>query len=267
MWIILALVLCFLRGGLRPRLQEVGGWLVGVGAVASLALLVRHGWSVDIGTAYLVVAASVLVTFVGWVVVKAVFSSGRSAAAAALAAGALALGVAGLAYAASLGSGAIAADDVPLPLVALAMLAPGVATVMLASRLPRHELREEWDDEQWLRRFRGGLRARLVPAATARGHVAEVEQTLAAGGTSASSEFGHPLTLAHEVARADRTARRRRWAVSTSAAAGVPVWIAALAAAGQSWGTLTVPVVAILVVTAVGGLVVGWGRRPWRTGR
>ncbi len=147
------------------------------------------------------------------------------------------------------------------------MLTPGVATLVVVSRMPRHELREDWDDSQWLRRFRGGLRARLVPAATARGHVAEIGQTLAAGESSAYSEFGHPLTLAHEVARADRTARRRLWAVSTSAAVGGPLGLAVLVLVNRSWGMLTIPLAVALVIVATIALVAGWDRRPWRKAR
>ncbi len=256
-----------LGGGLQPALKEVGGMLMGVGVVTSLLLIIRSGWSVDIDTALILVAASVLVAFVGWVVARALFSSGRSAGAVWAGFGAGAVAVAGIAGAASLGSGHLAARDVPLPLLVVGLLVPGITTLVIADRMPRRELRETWDDSQWLRRFRGGLRARLVPAATARDHVAEIEQTLAAGGTSAYAEFGHPLVLAHAVAAADRTARRRVWAVSASAAVGTPLGLAVLVVTGQSWGMLTVPVAVGLVLVAAGALVVGWGRRPGTTRR
>lgn len=256
-----------LGGGLRPALREVGGMLVGIGAVAALLLIIRSGWSVDIDTALTLVAASVLVVFVGWVVGRALFSAGRSASAVGALGVAGALAVAGIASAADLGSGNIAASDVPVPLLALGMLAPGVATLVVASRMPQQVLCESWDDLEWLRRFRGGLRARLMPAATARGHVAEIEQTLAAGGTSAYSEFGHPLALAREVAAADRAARARLWAVSTIAAAGAPLGIAVLVLANQSWGTLTVPVTVALVLVGAITLVFGWRGRPWTKGQ
>lgn len=239
--------------------------LVGVGAVTSLIVIIRSGWSVDIDTALVLVAASVLVVFVGWVVVRALFSSGRSAAAVGAGAGAGAAAVAGVAYAAIMGSGHIAASDVSLPLLIVGLLVPGISTLVIADRMPRQELRENWDDSQWLRRFRGGLRARLVPAVTARGHVAEIEQAMAAGGVSAYSEFGHPLTLAHDLARADRTARRRLWAVSTGAAVGAPLCLAVLVMANQSWGMLTIPVAVAFCLMAAGVFVAGWGRRPWAT--
>lgn len=254
-----------LGGGLQPALKEVGGMLVGVGAVTSLIAIIRSGWSADIDTALVLVAASVLVVFVGWVLVRALFSSGRSAAAVGAGAGAGAAAVAGIAYAAILGSGHLAASDVPLPLLMVGLLVPGISTLVVADRMPRQELRESWDDAQWLRRFRGGLRARLVPAVTARGHVTEIEQTLAAGGMSASSEFGHPLTLAHDLARADRTARRRLWAVSTGASVGAPLCLAVLVMANQSWGMLTIPVAVAFCLVAVGAFTAAWGRRPWTT--
>lgn len=254
-----------LGGGLQPALKEVGGMLVGVGAVTSLIAVIRSGWSVDIDTALVLVGASVLVAFLGWVIARSLFASGRSAAA--VAAGAGAVAVAGIACAAKLGAGHVAASDVPLPLLVVGLLVPGISTLVIADRMPRQELRENWDDSQWLRRFRGGLRARLVPTVTARGHVAEIEQTLAAGGMSAYSEFGHPLTLAHEVARADRTARRRFWAMSTIAAVGTPLCLAVLVMANQSWGMVTIPVAVAFFLMAGGALVAGWGRRPWTTQR
>ena len=54
--------------------------LVGIGVVTSFILIIRSGWSVDIDTALILVAPSVLVIFVGWEAVKALFSSGRSEA-------------------------------------------------------------------------------------------------------------------------------------------------------------------------------------------
>ena len=256
-----------LGGGLQPALREAGGMLVGIGAVTSLILIIRSGWFVDIDSALTMLAASVLVVFVGWVIGRGLFTSGRSARAVGVGAGAVTIAVAGVAYAADLGSGNIAASDVPVPFLALGMLVPGIAALVVASRMPRQELGENWDDAEWLRRFRGGLRARLMPAATARGHVAEIEQTLAGGGMSAYPEFGHPLVLAHEVAAADKTARLRLWAVSTIAAAGAPLCIATLVVVNQSWGKLTIPVAVALVLVAIGAFVVGWDRRPWRKER
>lgn len=241
--------------------------LVGVGVVASLVAIIRSGWSIDIDTALVLVGASVLVAFVGWVIARALFSSGRSAAAVGVGSAAGAVAVAGIASAANVGAGHIAASDVTLPLLVVGLLFPGIATLVVADRMPRQELRENWDDSQWLRRFRGGLRARLVPAVTARGHVAEIEQTLAAGGMSAYSEFGHPLTLAHEVARANKSARRRLWTVSAIAAVGVPLCLAVLVVANQSWGTLTIPVAVFFFLMAAGAFLVGWDRRPWTTQR
>ncbi|MBM7509561.1 hypothetical protein JOE61_003375 [Nocardioides salarius] len=256
-----------LGGGLQPALKEVGGMLVGLGVVASLVAIIRSGWSIDIDTALVLVGASLLVAFLGWVIARALFSSGRSAAAVAAGVGAGAVAVAGIACAAKVGAGHVAASDVPLPLLVVGLLVPGIATLVIADRMPQQELRENWDDSQWLRRFRGGLRARLVPAVTARGHVAEIEQTLAAGGMSAYSEFGHPLILAHEVARADRTARRRFWAMSTIAAVGTPLCLAVLVMANQSWGMVTIPVAVAFFLMAAGAFLVGWDRRPWTTQR
>ena len=54
-----------LGGGLRPALREVGHTLTGIGVVAVLLMIIRHGWSVDIDIAASLVAGGVLVVFVG----------------------------------------------------------------------------------------------------------------------------------------------------------------------------------------------------------
>lgn len=250
-------------GGLRPALREVGGALMGIGGVSVLLLILRSGWSVDIDIAHVLVAASVVVVFVGWIAGRALFSAGRSVAmtGALVSAGAAAL--AGIAWAATLGGGHIAASDVPVPLLGLGMLTPGVVVLVVASRMPQQTLREDWDDADWLPCFRTGLRAELVPGATARGHVAEIKQAMGATGDSAYAEFGHPLVLARELAEADRTARSRRWWLSTIAGTGTPLVLAALIFSMESWGTLTIPVVVILLLGAFVTPVVGWGNRPW----
>ncbi|WP_245580286.1 hypothetical protein [Arthrobacter castelli] len=252
-----------LGGGLRPALREVGHTLVGIAAVAVLLVIIRHGWSVDIDIAHALVAAGVLIVFVGWVVTRALFSSGRSISAAGALVFAAAIAIAGIVAAANLGSGHIAAHNVPVPLLALVVLTPGIVALVVAGRMPQPALRESWDDARWLDRFRGGLRSRLMPAGTARGHVAEIEQALGSRRTSAYEEFGHPLALARELAAADQVARARRWWASTIAGTGAPLVIAALVLANQSWGTLTIPVAVVLAAVAALALGLGWGRRPW----
>lgn len=256
-----------LGGGLRPALLEIGGSLTGIGGVGVLLMIIRGGWSVDIDAAHVLVAAGVLVVFVGWLVFRALFSAGRSVAAVVALGFAGVLAVAGIASAATLGLGHIAASNVPVPLLALGMLGPGVVALVAVSRMPQQGLREAWDDSDWLRRFRGGLRARLMPEDTARGHVAEIEQALRSEGASAFAEFGHPLVLARELAATDRTARARRWWATAIAGTGAPLVIAMLVLTNDSWGVLTIPVAIAFVLTAAVTLVVGWNDRPWVTGQ
>lgn len=249
-------------GGLRPALREVGGTLVGVGVVAVLLMLVRRGWTVDIDVACVLVAVSVVALMLGWVAGRALASAGRPGTVIGLlvAVGSVALG--GITAAASLGPDHVAARDVPVPLLALGLLAPGVVALVTAHRMPEQELRESWDDAEWLRRFAGGLRTRLVPSATARDHVAEIEQAVDAAAVSAYAEFGHPLVLARRLADADRTSRARRWWVSAVAGTGTPLVVAALVLAMDTWGPLTIPVVVVLVVGALVSLSVRWDDRP-----
>lgn len=174
-----------------------------------------------------------------------------------------AVALAGVAAAASLGPGPVAAREVPVPLLGLALLAPGVLILVVAGRMPQQALRERWDDADWLRRFRGGLRTRLVAATTAQGHVVEVEQAMASGTSSAFTEFGHPLVLAREIADADRTARSPRWWVSTVARTSTPLVIEALVLSTGTYAALTIPVVGVLLLSAIVSLIIGWSKRPW----
>lgn len=254
-------------GGLKPALREIAGTWVGIGAVAVLIMIMRQGWLVDLDVAHVLVAVSVAAAFLGWRVVHALFAAGRAGSAAgALIAVGLGIG-AGIASAANLGPGHIAAREVPVLLLALVILSPGVAVLVVVHRMSQQELRETWDDRDWLRRFRGGLRARLMPSATARDHIAEVEQALSSAGTTAYTEFGHPLSFARELAAVDRVARARQWWAATTATTGGPLLVAVLILTNQSWGMLTVPIAIGFVLVAVLGLSAGWNDRPRRLSR
>lgn len=254
-------------GGLRPALIEVGGTLLGAGAVAAAMVAVRSGGSVDIRVAHILVAAGVLFAALGWVVGQAVFAGGRSAATVALFVAAATMAVGCIAIAVSVGRDPMLARDVAVPLLAIGLVAPGAIILICAYRMPRQTLRETWDDAEWLKRFRGGLRAGLVPAPTAHGHVAEIEQACASAGSTAHDEFGHPLVLAREISQADRTASARRWWLATSLGTGTPLVISALVLAWDSWGALTIPVAAVFALGALTRLTTGWGDRPWAQGR
>jgi len=253
-------------GGLRSALREVGGTLVGTASVAVLIMLFRSGWSVDVDVGSALVFASLAVVVLSWIVGRALLSAGRPVAMVGVLIASGIVAVAGIASAASLRPDLVAASDVPVPLLGVGLLAPGVLALVAASRMPQQTLREDWDDAEWLRRFRGGLRSRLVPATTARGHAAEIEQAMGPGAPSAFDEFGHPLVLARELGEADRTARARRWWVSTVVGPGTYVLIAVAVLALNSWGALTIPLGLALLLGAVITLVLGWGKRPWAEG-
>ena len=119
-----------------------------------------------------------------------------------------AIAVACIATAASLGPDRIVDQDFSVALLALGLLAPGIVVLVGASRMPRQPLRESWGKAERLRRFRGGMRAALVPAATARGHVAEIEQALASAGSTADSP--RATTVALDEGQHGHAARHRR---------------------------------------------------------
>ena len=250
-------------GGPRHAVKDAGGTLLAMGVVSALLLALRSGWSADINIAHLVLAVSVAVPFIGWIAARALFSAGRSVAMAGVLMTVGAIALAGIASAAALGNDHIAARAVPVPFLGLALLTPGIVTLVWASRMQHQVLRTSWDDPDWLRRLRGGLRARLVPAPIARGHVAEIQQTLAVSDTSAYEEYGHPLVLAREIADADRTSRSRLWWLWILAGAGSPLVGAALVVTAQSWGNLTTPIAVVLLLSSVVTPIVGWGSRPW----
>lgn len=256
-----------LGAGLQPVLREIGGRLTGISAVAVLLMVARHGWSIDVDIAHVIVAASVLLTFLGWVVLRALFTAGRSRETLGLSVILGAVLVAGIAFAANLGSGHYAARDVSVPLLALAMLTPGVVLLVVSHRMPQQVLRQQWSDEQWLRRFTSGLRTRLMPSRIARDRVTEIEQALELSGASAYTEFGHPLVLARELAATNRTARTRRWWVLTLTGTLTPLAIAALIATAHSWGAMTIPVALAFALSAAVVLATAWDDRPWRARR
>lgn len=249
-------------GGLKRGLREVGGTLLALGMGATALLLLRNGWFVDVDIASLWVVASVLVLFVGWTIIKQLFAAGLSipSVGAVVATGALACG--GMVVARNVGVGHIAASDVSVPLLGFGLLTPGVVALLTASRLPQPILRETWSDEEWLRRFRAGLRARLVPAVTAHNHVTEIEQTMRSETTSISQEFGHPLVLSRELAGADRAARARLWWASTIVGTGTPLVIAALILTVGTWGALTIPLAVVLLLSSVLTPALGWKDQP-----
>lgn len=256
-----------LGGGLKPALREIAGTSVGIGVVAVLIMVMRHGWFVDLDVAHVLIAASVAAALLGWKIGRALFAGGRagSAVGALIAVGTVS--AAGIASAANLGPGHIAAGDVPVLLLALVMLGPGIVVLVVLGRMPQQALRETWDDSAWLRRFRGGLRSRLMPSVIARAHVAEVEQALAWTGATAYAEFGHPLSFARELSAADRVTRARQWWAVTTATTGGPLVIAALILTNQSWGMLTFPIAVGFALSAVVALSVGWSDRPRRVMR
>lgn len=250
-------------GGLRVALREVGGTLTGLGAVAVVSISLRRGWYVDVELAAALVTVSVAAVFVGWVVGRSLFSAGRPVWMAGVLLAALAVAAAGIAVAVSVGPDHVVASDVPVLLLGAGLLTPGVAALVVASRMPPQTLRLEWGDAEWLRRFRGGLSTRLVPQAAARAHVAEVEQQVGSSGVPAHVEFGHPLVLAREVAGADRTARARRWWMTTVGGTVPPLVVGLLMLVNYSWGEFTVPLGVVFLLVGLSRPVLAWGRRPW----
>jgi len=251
------------RGSPRHTAKDAGGTLIVMGIVTTAILALRSGWSADINVAHLILAVSVAIPFIGWIPARALFAAGRSVAMTVVITTAVAIALAGIASTAALGSDHIAARAVPVPLLGVVLIIPGVVTLVWASRMRQHVLRTSWDDADWLQRLRGGLRARLVPATTARGHVAEIKQALAASDTSAYEEYGHPLVLAREIADANQTSRSRLWWLWILAGIGWPLVSAALVITAQSWGNLTIPIVVLFLLASLVTALAGWSRRPW----
>lgn len=249
--------------GLRSALREIGQSLTGIAAVTVLLMLARTGWSVDVEVKDIVVVASIAVMVVGWSVGRALFVAGRQEAMLGVLAATGVVAAAGLARAFRLPSDTVLAGGVLVPALGAGLLVPGVVLLVVASRMPPQVLRQDWDDVEWLRRFRGGLRTRLVPAATAMGHVREVEQTLSAGSVSAFEEYGHPLVLARELAAADRTARSRRWWLATVGGAGTTLVLAVAVLVLGSGGAWTIPLGVALLLSVIITLVISWRSRPW----
>lgn len=250
-------------GGPHHAVRDAGGTLLSLGVVLAILLALRNGWSADLTLAYPLVAVSVTVPFMGWIAARAFFSAGRPVAMTAVLVTAGALALAGIASAVALGNDHIVARAVPVPILGLAFITPGIVILVWASRMQRQVLRTSWDDSGWLRRLRGGLRARFVPAAIARGHVSEIQQSLAVSDTSAYEEYGHPLVLAREIANANRTSRSRLWWLCILAGSGSSLIGAALVVNTHIWGNLTIPIAVLFLVSSLVNPIAGWTRRPW----
>ena len=250
-------------GGPRHAVKDAGGTLLVMGIVSAALLALRSGWSADIYFAHLVLAVSVAIPFIGWIAARALFAAGRSVAMTGVITSAVAIALAGIASAAALGNDHIAARAVPVPLLGVVLIIPGVVTLVWASRMRQQVLRTSWDDTDWLQRLRGGLRARLVPATTERGHVAEIKQALDASDTSAYEEYGHPLVLAREIADANRTSRSRLWWLWILTGIGSPLVSAVLVTTAQSWANLTIPIAVLVLLASFVTPLAGWSRRPW----
>lgn len=257
-------------GGLRPFLREIGGSLTGLASVSIVYMLVRNGWQIDITAARALVAVSVAFAFLAWVVGRALYSAGRTALMVSVVVAAGAVAVGGIAWASSIGPDHVIARNVPVLVLGAGLLMPGIIVLVIASKTPDPTLRTDWDDDEWLRRFKTGLRTRLVPVQTTQGHVTEAQHALAAGNESAYTEFGHPLVLARELADADRTARARRWWSTIILGAGTSLTLAALVlvnALDTGADILTIPAMAIFIFGALATVTTAWSNRPWKEPR
>ncbi|WP_233201741.1 hypothetical protein [Cryobacterium sp. Y11] len=122
-------------GGPRHAVKDAGGTLLSMGVVSALLLALRSSWSAGINIAHLLVAVSVVVPFMGWIAARALFSAGRSVAMIGVLITAGAIALAGIASAAALGNDHIAARAVPVPLLGLALITPGVVTLVWVRRM------------------------------------------------------------------------------------------------------------------------------------
>lgn len=252
-----------LGGGLRPLLKEIGGTLTGIAAVSALLTAVRQGWTVDVVGAHALVAGGLVAAVVGGIIARALFTAGRAAYAVSALVASGTVVASALAWAVELGSEPVAASNIPVPLFALAILCPGILLLIASSRMRQQELRRIWRNDQWLRSFRGGLRARLMSPAAARGHMVEIQQAVELSGRPAYEEFGDPLALAREIAAADRRARTRLWWTAVIVGSGWPLAIATFLLVDRIWGALTIPAALFLALGAAVTLSTAWANRPW----
>lgn len=254
-------------GGLQPAVWLMGMMLLSLGAAPTVLTFIRSGWFVDVDVASGVVAATVLLCAVGAIAVHGLFVAGQSRAAVGALVATAVVTVGGIAVAEGMGPGHTAATDFPVLVLGVGCVAPGLILLLVAHLLPQPSLRADWDDAEWLRIFRGGLRARLVPGVTARGHVAEIEQAIGSGSESAAAEFGHPLVLARTLAKDDPVAGVRRWWMSAIGACAIPLVLAAMNASSRTWGIFSVPIAIVLAIVGVVMMVIKWRQRPTRVAR
>lgn len=248
----------------RSTVINVGGTGLAIGLLASITVLVERGWSLEVNLATSLVGAGVAAAFIAWAVASGCYWGGQlGGVLASIALGVAAL-TAGIVMAVLVGNDHVLASDVPTLLVGAALLLPGIALLIIGGTMREH-LRTDWNDDEWLQRFRNGLRTRLLPAEAARGHIAEAVQTIAHEGEgSAYREFGHPLVYARALAQADRSSRGRRWWLSAVGTIGGPLALLALMPFTDTGSVLRIPFAVLLGIRALLGTTNLWPTRPWK---
>ena len=254
--------------GGRVALTRVGIGLVLFGPLALVFLLFSTGWSAALPSKMVVAAVGLMTFGVGLALARIFYFAARPVAMAV----SLLLGLAGFAGGAvfvglSRGTGWWP-SEFPTLLAALVVLLPGVTTLLVAGLVPERDLRTEWGETEWWRRFRGALVLRGMPVWRVREQEREVRLALDEAGVSgADAEYGNPIVFARRLAADDRSARAVRWAWGGVGALTIPVAVAISTVAADPWRMRDVVFLAVAVVLIVAVSLARWRSRPWRAER
>lgn len=246
-------------GGASQALLYIGTTLTFLGVTSALLLLTRGAWRTDIDLGPLWVAIGLVSASIAANIAWTLFVAGATRWACAAGVGGLAVLFGCIALATTAEPGHTLIADVPIWVLMIAMLIPGVGALLVACAVPRRQLRSSWTDEEWLARFRGAMRSRGISAAAAREHERSIR---AAADGDRYSEFGHPVVFARSLAAQDDGAAARRWRWSTSFRVGVPLAMGVLIAFTDSFGAWREPVMILFFVSAIVTAYMNWTHRP-----
>ncbi|MGL3150046.1 hypothetical protein ACSS7Z_06750 [Microbacterium sp. A82] len=246
-------------GGLRQALAYTGTALTFLGASSALVMLTRGVWRTDIGVGQLWVVLGIAAATIAANLAWTLFIAGRARWAIGFGVGGVAVMLACVGVAANADPDRTLFADVPIWMLMIAMVLPGVAVLLVARAVPRRPLRSAWSDDEWLARFRGAMRSRGISEKAAREHERSVR---AAAHGDCYGEFGHPVAFARSLAAEDNSAAVRRWRWSTSFGVGVPLMLCVLISFTGSFGAWKEPAMLFLFISSVVTGYMNWRHRP-----
>lgn len=230
-----------------------------------IVLLISSGWEIELTARSLTFSGCLALMLASCAVIRALHDAGLPKGVGAMIAVAVALLVAAVAVAMTPDPLPRLARDVPTLFVGLGAAVPGAALLLTSFLLPEKPLREDWSEEQWVRRFRAALISRGLSRQQAAERVRELRAGRVAVDRSAFAEYGHPVAFARKMTEHAPAAKKRRWVVGGAAEVVVPALLLVFGAASTDmWWWMRLLIGGVGAVWLVLNARSVWGSRPWK---